>query len=45
MIAAISVVANDAPMQRLGPPPNGIQVYGAGEPSRKRSGRKSSASG
>jgi hypothetical protein len=30
MIAAISVVANDAPMQRLGPPPNGIQVYGAG---------------
>ena len=26
MIAAISVVANEAPMQRRGPPPNGIQV-------------------
>jgi hypothetical protein len=30
MTAAISCVAKLAPMQRRGPPPNGIHVYGAG---------------
>ena len=41
----ISVCANDAPMQRRTPPPNGIQAYDSTGPSRKRSGRKASGRG
>ena len=37
--------ANAAPRQRRTPPPNGIHEYGAGEPSRKRSGSNASGSG
>ena len=41
----ISTCANDAPMQRRTPPPNGIHAYDSGAPSMKRSGRNSSGSG
>ena len=41
----ISTWANDAPMQRRTPPPNGIQAYDSGCSSMKRSGRNSSRLG
>ena len=41
----ISTCANEAPMQRRTPPPNGIQAYDSAPPSRKRSGRNSCGSG
>ena len=45
MITRISNCANEAPMQRRTPPPNGIHVYASGVPCRNRSGRNSSGSG
>ena len=38
----ISTCANEAPMQRRTPPPNGIQAYDSAPPFKKRSGRNSS---
>ncbi len=39
MTVLISIMAKLAPMQRRSPPPNGMNVYGAGR-SKNRSGRK-----